>query len=84
MENENVVTVAAVAALANLIQKLERVASAHEIELQEIRKALKVVERERLNRERFLQRQIVVTREHVDVLEQRVANARSERRLQRS
>lgn len=66
--------------LHGALQKLERVVNAHEVELAEIRNTLKVIERERLNREKFLHRQIVVTREHVDVVENALRVSRSRRR----
>lgn len=63
--------------LAGKLQQLERVAAAHTAELEAIRAQIKAMETDRINRERFLVRQVTAAREHADVIEQSVANLRN-------
>lgn len=70
-------------ALVAKISRLERLADAHQAELQSLRTAVQQHAHHH-NAVKFLQRQVTAGREQLDVLEQSVANLRASRRFKGS
>lgn len=71
------------AVLQNVLERLarfENLTHAHAVEIDAMHAAVKQIETDRVNAHTFYRQQLTATREHVDLLEQQIANLRRNRR----